>query len=98
MERLESVATTLAAATVTVPDSVPLPGLAPMATFMLAMGPVTVLLLSPRNALPTAGAMETPATAFVGWTVNASLVAAAGVMLNAAEVVPVSPAEAAVSV
>src|SRR4051812_37344365 len=37
--------------------------------------------------------METPAVAFAGWVVKASLVAAAGVMLNAADVAPVSGAD-----
>jgi len=42
MERLEKVATPPDAATVVVPDSVPPPGLVPIATVMLAVEPVTV--------------------------------------------------------
>src|SRR3954467_9929011 len=98
MDRLENVATPPAAATVSVPDSVPLPGLVPMATVMLAAELVTVLLNASCTVTCTAGAMDTPATALAGWTVNATLVAAAGLMLNADDVAPVNPAEAAVSV
>src|SRR5687767_6086819 len=98
MERVENVAMPLTAATVVVPNSVPPPGLAPMATVMLAVELVTVLLNWSCTVTRTAGAMAAPATAFVGWTVNASLVAAAWLMLNADEVAPVSGADAAVSV
>src|SRR3954465_2794248 len=98
MERLENVATPPDAEIVVVPDSVPPPGLVPMATVMLAVELVTVLLNASCTVTCTAGAMDTPAMAFPGWTVKASLVAAAGVMLNAAEVAEVSGADAAVSV
>src|SRR5688572_7626954 len=95
MDRLANVATPVTAATVLVPDSVPPPGLVLMATVMLAVELMTVLLNWSCTVTCTAGAMDTPATAFVGWTVNASLVAAAWLMLNAAEVAPVSGADAA---
>src|SRR3954463_10737331 len=98
MEGLEKVATPPDAAADVVPDSVPPPGLVPMATVMVAVELVTVLLNWSCTVTCTAGAIATPATALVGWTVNASLAAAAGLMLTAEEVVPVSPAEAAVSV
>src|SRR3954469_22751047 len=98
MDRLENVATPLAAATDAVPDSVPPPGLAPMATVMVAVELVTVLLNWSCTVTCTAGAIATPATAFAGWAVNASFEAAAGVMLNAADAAPVSGADAAVSV
>src|SRR6185295_18045101 len=98
MDRVENVAMPATADTVVVPDSVPPPGLVPMAMVMLAVELVTVLSKASRTVTCTAGAIATPATAFVGWTVNATLAAAAGVMLNADEVVPVSPADAAVSV
>src|SRR5881394_190612 len=98
MERLENVATPATADTVAVPDSVPPPGLVPMATVMVAAELVTVLLNASCTVTCTDGEMATPATAFAGWTVNASLVAAAGLMLNAEEVAPVSGADAAVSV
>src|SRR3954463_12991865 len=98
MERLEKVATPLTADTVVVPDSVPPPGLEPMATVMLAVELVTVLLKASSTVTCPAGAIATPAVAFVGWTAKATLEAAAGVMLNAAEVAPVSPPDAAVRV
>src|SRR5512145_3090436 len=98
MDRLENVATPFTAATVVVPDSVPLPGLVPMATVTLAVELVTVLSNGSRTVTCTAGAIATPATAPVGWTVNASLLAAAWVMLNAVDTAPVSGADAAVSV
>src|SRR5437868_5411891 len=98
MERLEKVATPLAAARVVVPDSVPPPGLVPTATVMVAVEPVTVLLNASCTVTCTEGAIATPATAFAGCTVKASLVAAAGLMLNAVEVAPASDADDAVSV
>src|SRR5687767_180403 len=98
MDRVENVATPLTAATVVVPDSVPPPGLVPMPMVMLAVELVTVFPKESCTVTCTAGAMDTPATAFVGCAVNATLKAAAGVMLNADEVSPVNPDEAAVSV
>src|SRR5215831_2097978 len=98
MERFEKLATPLTAATVAVPDSVPPPGLVPMATVTLAEELVTVLLNASCTVTCTAGAMDAPATALVGWTVNARLAAAAWLMLNADEVAPVNPAEVAVRV
>src|SRR3954470_15268630 len=98
MDRLENVATPATADTVLMPDSVPLPGLVPMAMVMLAVELVTVLSKASRTVTCTGGEIATPATAFAGWTVKASFAAAAGLMLNAADVAPVSGAEAAVSV
>src|SRR5512147_461569 len=98
MERSLKVATPALADAVVVPDSVPPPGLVPMAIVMLALELVTVLLNWSCTVTCTAGVMDTPATALVGWTVNASFVAAAGLMLNADEVAPASGADAAASV
>src|SRR5262245_54656860 len=98
MESVGNVATPFTADTVVVPDSVPPPGLVPMATVMLAVELVTVFPNVSWTATCTAGEMFTPAVALVGWTVKATFEAAAGLMLNAAEVAPVSGAEAAVSV
>src|SRR5438094_7995065 len=89
MERVEKVATPPDAATVVVPDSVPPPGLVPIATVMLAVELVTVLPKASCTVTCTAGEMLAPAVAFVGWTVKASRFAAAGLMLNAEEVAPV---------
>src|SRR3954467_15306022 len=98
MERLEKVATPLDAASVVVPESVPPPGLAPMATVMLAVELVTVFPNASCTATCTGGLIAAPAVALVGWTMSATLEAAAGLMLNAAEVAPVSGADSAVSV
>src|SRR5437868_4780772 len=95
MERVENVATPPTAGAVEVPDSVPPPGLVPIATVMLAVEPVTVLLNASCTVTCTAGAIATPATALAGCAVNASLVAAAGLMLKADEVAPVREAEVA---
>src|SRR3954465_14154725 len=98
MDRVENVAMPATADTVLVPDSVPPPGLVPMATVMLALELVTVLLKASCTVTCTAGATATPAVAGVGWTVRPSLDAAAGLTLNPAEVAPVSDADAAASV
>src|SRR4051812_41228641 len=98
MDRLENVATPDDAATVAVPDSVPPPGLMPIATVILADELVTVLPNASCTVTCTAGEMLTPAVALVGCTAKASRFAAAGLMLNPAEVAPVNDAEAAVSV
>src|SRR3954465_6773412 len=95
MERLEKVATPPDAATVSVPDSVPPPGLKPMATVMLAVELVTVLPNVSCTATSTAGLIDAPAVVLVGCAVKASREAPAGVMLNAAEVAPVSAPDAA---
>src|SRR5262245_28808214 len=98
MDRLENVATPFTAGTVGVPDSAPPPGLVPIATVTFADELVTVLPNASCTITCTAGAMDTPATAFVGWTVKASRLAAAGLRVKVAEVAPVSPVAAAVSV
>src|SRR5512140_3064900 len=97
MDRSENVATPPSADTVVVPDSVPPPGLVPMATVMLAVELVTVFPDASCTVTCTAGEIATPAVAFNGWTLNASLKAAAELMLNVEEVAPVSGDDAAVS-
>src|SRR5437868_5488892 len=98
MERLESVATPFTAGTVVVPDSVPPPGLVPMASVLLAVELVPALRTASRTATCTAGEIDAPAIAFAGWTVKATLAAAAGLMVNAELDAPVSAPDAAVSV
>src|SRR6185295_10108010 len=98
MDMLENVATPPDADAVVVPDSVPPPGLEPIATVMLAVEPVTVLPNASCTATCTAGEMLTPAVALVGWTVKATFAAAAAVMLKVEEVAPVSGDDAAVNV
>src|SRR5512138_413844 len=98
MDRLENVATPPLVVTVEVPDSVPPPGLVPIATVMLAVEVVTVLLNWSCTVTWTAGVIAAPAVVLLGCTVKASLEAAAWLMLNAAEVAPVSPGDDAASV
>src|SRR5512139_2490229 len=98
MERLENVATPADADTVVVPDSVPPPGLVPIATVMLATELMTVFPNVSCAVTRTAGAIAAPAVALVGWVVKASRVAAAWTMLNATELAPVSAPDAAVRV
>src|SRR4051794_33253721 len=98
MERVENVATPAAAATVAVPDSVPPPGLVPIAMVMLAAERETVVLNKSCTVTCTAGAIATPATSSDGWTVKAHFGAAGGLMLNGAGVGPASGAEVALSV
>src|SRR5512140_3462810 len=78
MERLENVATPATAATVVVPDSVPPPGLVPMATVMIALELGTVLPNASCTSTRTAGLIAAPAVALLGQAVNASRLAAAG--------------------
>src|SRR5437773_2395522 len=98
MERPGKEATPELAATVVVPERVPPPGFVPMARVTLAVELVTVFEKASWTVSWIAGATETPATALDGWTVKATLAAAAGEMLKALEVAPVSGAEAAVRV
>src|SRR2546428_10357872 len=72
MLRLEKVATPLTAATVTVPDRVPLLGLVRIA---IVTSPVKAGVAFPsasRAVTASAGAIAAPAVALVGSTVNAS--------------------------
>src|SRR5438105_4002119 len=98
MDRSENVASPFTAATEVVPLKVPALGLVPKATAMLADELVTVLLRLSRTATLTAGEIVAPATAVLGWTVNSSLVAVPGVMLNVLLGAPVRPVLEAASV
>src|ERR1022692_956639 len=81
MDRLLKVATPAEAAWVSVPDSVPLAGLAPMARVTLAVLAVRLLNWS-RIWTVTAGLIDAPATVVVGCWLMASLFAAAAVMVK----------------
>src|SRR5687767_9877202 len=95
MDRLEKLATPALADTVVVPDSVPPPGLVPIATVTLAVELVTVFPNASCTVTCTAGLIATPAVALVGCTGKASRFAAAGLTLNAVLDAPVSAPEAA---
>src|SRR2546426_885009 len=98
MLRLEKVATPLTAATVVVPERVPLAGLVPIATVMLV---VVFNAMSPSEfctASCPAGVPAAPAAGLLGCTVKARSAAAATLMLNTLLVAPVRPVAAAVNV
>src|SRR3989441_908714 len=97
MLRLEKVATPLTAATVVVPERVPLAGLVPIASVMLVVPVVTVLPWASWPVTCTAGVITAPAAALLGCTVKTSFAAAPALMLNALLVAPVRPVAAAVN-
>ena len=99
IERLLKVATPPEAATVVVPESVPPPGLVPIATLTLA---VLEVRLPPASWIctVTAGVIVDAVCVLLGCCANASLAAAPTVMLKAelgADAV-VSPSAASVAV
>src|SRR5947207_932855 len=98
MERLENVAKIGRASWREGADSAAAPGLVAIDTVMLADELGTVFPNASCTVTCTAGAIDTPAVALVGCTVKASLEAAAGLMVNAADVAPVSAPDAAVKV
>ena len=80
------------AATLVVPSSTPFPGgFAPMASVTEPVKVGAVLANASRAVTWTAGVIALPAAVVLGCTVNASWVATPGVIVNAAEVAPVSP-------
>src|SRR5206468_13047415 len=89
----EKVATPATAATVLVPDKVPVLGFVPIASVMFPVNPVAVLPLPSWAVTSTAGVIAAPATVLVGWTLKTSAVAVAGVILNAVLVVLPAPVE-----
>src|SRR5512146_1568679 len=98
MLRLLNDARPLEAASVVVPDSVPLLGLVPIAMVMLLLAVVTRLPPASRTSTCTAGVMVAPPAVFAGCTRKPSLVAGPIVMLNVFEVAPVRTPEVALRV
>src|SRR5690349_6261421 len=96
--KFEKVATPLTAATVVVPERVPLAGLVPIAAVMLAVAVVTVLPWASCTVTRTAGVFAAPAAALLGCTVKTSFAAAPALMSNWLLVAPVRPVADAVSV
>src|SRR6266576_3394292 len=90
MLKFENVATPLTAFTLVVPDSVPPPGFAPIATVISPVYPVTVFPDASRAVTRTAGIVWL-AWVDCGCVVNARFVAGGAVMLKLALVVPVNP-------
>src|SRR2546429_686889 len=74
--KFAKVATPLTAATVVVPERVPLAGLVPIATAMLGVAVVTVLPWASWTATCMAGVIPAPAAALLGCTVKTSFAAA----------------------
>src|SRR5438046_10143318 len=93
-----NVATPPAAATAAVPESVPPPGFAPMASVTVAVNAVAVFPCASSAVTWTAGVIGAPAVALVGCTENTRCVAAPAAMLNGALVAVDSPPAAAVRV
>src|SRR5512145_977822 len=98
MLRFAKLATPALAATVVVPERVPLPGFVPMATVTLPVNPVAVFPWASRAVTWTAGVIEAPAVVLVGGTVKTSRAAAPGVISNDVLVAPPRPVAAPVSV
>src|SRR5437870_5310628 len=101
MLRPENVATPATAATVFVPDKVPLLGFVPIATVTFPVNPVAVFPLASWAVTWTAGVIAAPATVVLGCTENTSCVAEIGiascrelVVLPAPVVVSVQPGAA----
>src|SRR3954447_19537144 len=90
MRRSENVATPFTALTVVDPDRVPPLGFAPSAIVIVPLKLVATFPAASRAVTWTAGEIGLPAVALLGWTVNASCVAAGAAQLtsNAAEVLP----------
>src|SRR5437016_12484318 len=83
-----NVATPATAATVLVPDKVPVLGFVPIATVMFPVNPLAVLPLASWAVTWTAGVIAAPATVVVGSTLKTSAVAVPAVTLNAELVGP----------
>src|SRR6266566_7751495 len=98
MLNVANVATPATAATVVVPPSVPPPGFAAIDTVTLPVNLVAVFPCASLAVSCAAGLIGAPAVVLVGGTVNASCVAAPGVISKAPVVAPVTPVAAAVSV
>src|SRR5947207_15516730 len=79
-----NVATPATAATVFVPDKVPLLGLVPIASVMLPVNPVAVFPWPSWAVTWTAGVIAAPATALLGCPVHTSALAEPADTLNAA--------------
>src|SRR5436190_2222968 len=93
-----NVATPATAGTAVVPERLPLPGFAPSATVTLPAKPAAVFPCPSSSLHGAPPILAAPAAVLLGCTVNTSCVAAPGVMLNAALVVPLTPVALAVSV
>src|SRR5206468_2975217 len=92
----EKVATPATAATVLVPDKVPVLGFVPIARAVVRLDGDDGLPLPSWAVIWTAGVIAAPATVLVGSTLKTRAVAVAAVMLNAALVVLPAPGRVSV--
>src|SRR5437764_12125689 len=79
----EKVATPATAATVLVPDRVPVLGFVPIATVMFPVNPLAVLPPASWAVTSTAGVIAVAAVVVLGCTENTNWVAVPAVILNA---------------
>src|SRR5438034_11446223 len=78
-------ATPATAATVLVPDKVPVLGFVPIATVIFPVNPVAVLPLPSWAVTSTAGVIAVPAVVVLGCTLNTNCAAEPAVMLRSEE-------------
>src|SRR5438445_13082752 len=90
----ENVATPPTAATVFVPDRVPVLGFVPIATVTFAVNPLAVLPLPSWAVIWTAGVIAAPAVVVLGCTAKTSCVAPPDAMLNPVLVLVPAPVPA----
>src|SRR2546425_853622 len=93
-----NVATPATAATVVVPERVPLPGFAPSAIVTLPVKPVAVFPCPSSVVTCTAGVMDAPAAVLLGCVVNATCVVFPGPPVTAPLPPPEPPGALAASV
>src|SRR5207244_8423346 len=91
MLKSAKVATPATAATVLVPDKVPLLGFVPIATVMFPVNPLAVLPLASWAVTSTAGVIAAPAAVLVGCTLRTGLVCPPVGILYCVLVVACSP-------
>src|SRR5438132_9657453 len=94
----EKVATPATAATVLVPDRVPVLGFVPIATVMFPVNPLAVLPPASWAVTSTAGVIAVAAVVVLGCTENTICVAVPAPMLNGVLVPVTGPGALAVSV
>src|SRR5437773_2169443 len=98
MLRVENVATPADAATVAVPDNVPPPGFASIATWTLPLKAGSVLPSASSAVTWTAGVIAAPAGTALGCTVKTTCVAAPAATVNGLLATPAKPVAVAASV
>src|SRR5437867_6248193 len=98
MERSANVATPPTAASALVPESVPPPGFAPIATVTVPLKVGSVLPSASSAVTWTAGVIAAPAGTALGCTVKTNCVAAPAATVNGLLATPAKPVAVAASV